>query len=449
MPSRFANLLDVPVEQTEPNAAPAGGRFAGALQRTQALEAALDPARQAQAVLDLADRTGSPLASLEAHWPWVRAESRYLMTPAGPGDLGPGPLAGQGTKEAAGHPIGLAEQIRRMDAVDWAARVPFSPAGVLETADLLAATERLRKDAYGPKMGRTVREAEQLAAGIEGWQPPVVAQGQQQLKAGLRAMDVHRIEQYLLERQEVAERGQTFAARVFDGISYMPAWMIEFSLTGGLGKLGAETAREIGLRTLQGYAQTAAGRAVLTAAGWGGEALTRTTLGMPHRVADEILQRRIPSIAVGPNGQIRIATPAEGWATSIAKGWGAAVIESASETTGAGITQAGGWVAQKALARLPFGSRLYDGMRQAWLRLHPEEGAAAEFARQFFERAGYSNLVGEVGEEELGNILHGIAGTRQFTTDPKASYLDNLAAGITQDLKLKNRSKARSIALVI
>jgi len=155
-------------------------------------------------------------------------------------------------------------------------------------------------------------------------------------------------------------------------------------------------------------------------------------------VGDEIVKRRIRSITVGAKGKLTIETPPESWASSIVKGWAREVIEAASETAGEGITAGGKWVARKGLDKLPFGRRLFDSLRQRYLLHYAEAGAAATFVDRFFNAADFGSLVGEFSEEELANILHGIAATERFTDDPNAGYLDNLIAAIGQDLDVRN-----------
>jgi hypothetical protein len=297
-------------------------------------------------------------------------------------------------------------------------------------------------------VARQAKEMGQLAAGLDGYEPPVIPPDLTGLKDSLRSRDVQRVERWLLERQEVAERGQTFGARVFDGASYLPGWMIEFALTGGLGKLGSQTAQEVAARTLQGYAKTTGGQMVLKAAGWTGGAITRASLGLPHRVAEEILERRIPAITIGENAELSIGVAPESWATSIAKGWGSVVIEAATETAGTSLAAGAKWTARQSLGRLPFGRQFYGQVRQAWLALHPEEGAAAAFVERFFTRTGYDGILEELGEERLNTILSALAETENYTQEENPSALDNLAAGLAEDLKLKNLAVEATVLAV-
>lgn len=423
-PSRFSSLVEEVPAGGPVASPPRESRFAG-LRQAATAQLQTDPVQDADEVLRLSDDLNLPRFDIEHYLPEIRAEEKFLLSSAGPEEV-----TLTGPKKA--NPITLREQIGRMDALDWAKRVPFSPAAAFETAELLAATRRLSKGGYEEQAAAQLQQAESTAGRMAATGKPRVLPGPQDLQG----RDAALIEGWLLQQQERAERGQTFAAAVFDGVSYLPSWMIEFALTGGLAKLGSETAKEIGLKTLQGYAKTTAGRAVLKTAGWTGGALTRTTLGMPQRIGEEILARRIPSITVGPDGELSIGVAPESWATSIAKGWGAAVIESASETSGGAVAGGAKWLTEKTLAKLPLGRELYSGLRRAYLAIHAEPGAAAEFTKRFFSRTAYDGLIGELGEERVNSVLHRIAATRRFSDKADASYLENLTAGITHDIDL-------------
>jgi hypothetical protein len=440
----MAGLLSQFVDQTAPAPAPAappsvaGGPLSAYVAASDTALAA-DPEKQARQVLGLSDELNIPRPTVERFGPEIQADYDWFRArPADPADVGSAP-PGPGRP----NPITLREQVTRMDALDWANRVPFSGTAAGETADLLLAVTRLKQGNY-PEPIVTAAPGQMVLAGA-GPRPEASA-------SALRDRDIQRVESWLLKRQEVAERGQTFAAAVFDGASYMPAWMIEFALTGGLAQLGSETAREIGAKTLQGYAKTTAGRGLLATAGWTGGALTRTTLGLPNHIADEILQRRIPALSIGPEGELSIAVDPESWATSILKGWGEAVIQSAAQAAtqevGAPLARAALPTVESTLARLPFGRALYDGLERMYLATHPETGAAATFASDFFRKAGFDGILNQMGENRLQTVLEGLTGTQDFGAGPAAGPLERLRAGLTRDFEIRRLAvEAATLAL--
>ncbi len=326
--------------------------------------------------------------------------------------------------------IGLIEQVTRMDAVDWLERAPFSPAGAIRSAELYAAGERLKKNDYS--LPGTTQLDERMAewAKEKGLAEPVSVHRPDWDPEAERRKDLALVESYLLEQQEVAERGQTWGAKVFDGASYLPAWMIEFALTGGLAQLGSTGAKEIGLKTLRGYAKTKAGRAVLSAAGWTGGVITRASLGMPHRLADQILDQRVRGLTL-KGGQVIDVNP-DSPTTSILKGYGAHMIEVGSETAGEAIAAGAKRLTQATIGRLPFASRLYEAMRTEWLKMHPAGGS--QFANRFFDAAKWDGFLAEYGEERLTTILHAVTGTHDFGLGPDSTPFDRLKRGLSDDL---------------
>jgi hypothetical protein len=317
------------------------------------------------------------------------------------------------------NPIGLGEMIGKMDTGDWLELLPFSPAGMVRTADLYLAVQRLKADEYEglaeqkdqeiQAMDPWARVTEDLRRAQMGdfsaWGPAVTANE-------LKRQDTELVERYLQEQEELDRRGLTFWAQVGKGVSVLPAWMSEFALTGGLASLGKTAAKEAGVRLLRKQAESRIGKLALRAAGWSGGAITRATLGMPHRVTEEILDRRLAGeISLDDEGKIRIEVNPESWGTSIAKGWGETVISAATESAGGAIGEGVGAAMRPVVAQfdrivnaLPMGKTMIAGVERAWLALHPK-GGHAEFVGKLFDRAGWNGLLEEIGEEDRKSVV--------------------------------------------
>ena len=403
-------------------------------------------ATRARDVYGVAQTLRLPLATVEANYdrlqadlpPDLQTSSSVLRWVEQHGGTPPhNVLMPQPPIPAQQNQIGVIEQITRMDGLDWAGRLPFI--GSFASSEIPIAALRLQADQYETEFQANMERLEgQTTSGRMEAMPSRTSAEQRrrtrlsQTPEQLRQRDIDLVTTYLLKQQEVAERGQTFGARVFDGASYLPAWMIEFALTGGLNKLGNETAKEIGLRTLQGYAKTSGGQAVLRAAGWTGGVITRTTLGMPTRIGEAILERRIQSMALDETGNVVIEINPESWGTSVLKGYMHTLIEVGTEEAGDSILRpVGAWIGRNTLGRLPFAKGLYDQMRRAYTALHPD---ATDFASRFFDAAKFDGLLAEMGEERLATILHAVVGTEDFGLGPDSGPLERLEAGLRQDL---------------
>lgn len=398
------------------------------------LDTVEDVDKESENILQFADELETPIPIIEDYYNEILHESPI----ADPKDVSLPFKAGR---------IGLREQIQRMDAVDWLKRAPISIWGAVDTADLALTSKRLQKNQYETigDLKKKVSEAQEtarfaepiydedirLTAGLPEWDKGLPDETLSSVGEQTRLRDIQRMEKFLLEQHELAERGQTFFAKVFDGVSYLPGWMIEFFLTGGLSKLGNETARQIVITTLRGYTKTKAGQIILRASGWTGGAITRASLGLSHRVMEQTFQHRIPKqMHFGPDGNLIIDIEPDSWATSILKGWGDTVIEAASEEAGATITKGLGAIVKK----MPFGSQVMNRLEDAWTAIKPENTKTL-FAKRVFTRAGYSNIVGEIGEERLATVLRAITDVDDFGLGESANMFDRLAEGLTQDIK--------------
>lgn len=229
--------------------------------------------------------------------------------------------------------------------------------------------------------------------------------------------DLERVSRYI----DYVTKDRTFMGKVAQGVSVLPTWMLEFAMSGGMAKVGNTATKATMLKLLQKQATTRAGQAALRAAGWTGGAITRASIGLAPRVAEKTATRQLEAEA-------GFRQP-ENWATSFAKAWGDTVIESASEEAGGAITKGLGAVAGK----LPFGSKFVNGLRSAWMKA--TGGTADDFARKIMTKAGYSNIIGEIGEERLGTVLRALTDVEDFGAGDGANMYQRLRAGLTEDIK--------------
>jgi hypothetical protein len=236
-----------------------------------------------------------------------------------------------------------------------------------------------------------------------------------------RQADEKLIADMILRLEKQQRRGYTTGGKVAKGLLQLPTWMAEFALTGGLAKIGDTAAKKAGTRLLQRYAQTKAGQVALKAAGWTGAAVTRASLGLAPRVVEKATERQVGVQILGADQ--------EGWATSFAKAWGDVTIEAASETAGEAITG----VPLKLLGKTKLGGKFVNGLQRAWMKA--TGGTAGAFVRKMASKGGYSNIVGEIGEERLATVLRAITKVDHFGAGRNSTVADRLKAGLVQDAK--------------
>jgi hypothetical protein len=213
---------------------------------------------------------------------------------------------------------------------------------------------------------------------------------------------------------------QTLMGKIASGVSVLPTWMVEFAATGGLYSLGDDAAQKAGEKILGEYAKSKAGQLALKTAGWAAGSATRTVALTP-KVAGEAAERQLQSV-LGMREE-------DGWATSALISWGDVYIEALSESAGGALTAAGGALMNK----LPFGSKLTGALEKAWMAA--TGGEQGEFLRKLASKGGYSNILGEIGEERLGTILRAITDVDDFGAGPDANMIDRLKYGMIQDFE--------------
>lgn len=301
-------------------------------------------------------------------------------------------------------PIGFVEGVTE----DALYKVPFVGAAIQGT-DLLRlkmAGVRLNDSEFDwDRAAQTETLRERRKRSLKSWTAETLKQRDEKL-----------VVDYIETMSERAERGMNVWGKIGSGLSTLPGWMIEFAMTAGLAQAGSVPVKKF----LQTHMKT---KLLAKTAGWISGSVARTTVGMPHRVFANTMQRSLEND--------------EGWATSIAKGWGQTMIEVTSETAGEGIVGGAKWVMGGVINKLSFGKKFLSALQKSWTKLSPDN-TAAKFAKRVATKGGYNGLIGEFGEERLASLMHAVAGTETFGLPKGASIEDRLIAAVKQDLDASN-----------
>lgn len=316
-------------------------------------------------------------------------------------------------------PVELSEQKKRVGFVETLkeeftdpakamGKVPIigAVAGIVESIDVMNAAKRISGDFDYSKPITVEQQRRGLITVTPRDRKPIFHS---------KETDVKRVEDFI----EDITKDRTFFGKVAAGASALPTWMLEFAMTGGIANFGKEATKKGFLKLLKNQAKTKAGQIALRTAGWTGGAITRASLGLTPRIAEKGIGRQL-QIKVGLQEQ-------EGWATSFAIAWGDVVIESASEEAGEAITGFGGVLLRKT----KLGAKFADGLQKAWTSI--TGGTTGKF-NKLLKTGGYSNILGEIGEERLGTILRAITDVEDFGAGKDAGTLERLAAGLEQDI---------------
>jgi len=303
-------------------------------------------------------------------------------------------------------------------------KIPFSPLGAIRTLKASESARRLQRFDYA----LTEEKAAKLYPKMLPAHRMDIVRNSQELQKG----DIAAVEDYLID----ADRQYTLGGRVGQIVSEMPAFMIEFFMTGGLQALGKTSAKQAGARLLSRYATTTAGKAALATSGFAIGTATRAA-GMPHRAVEAVLRRQIPqNIDVDEVGNVKITGKVEQPATALWKGLLDHYIEIASEQTGEFFAPA----ISRYFRKLPLAGKFLSAIERKWLKLHPGK-TASDFIKKTSNKVGFHGVLSEIGEEYLGDVSRAIVDVDDFGANIEAqrkhgrnaNIIERISAGVKRD----------------
>lgn len=309
-------------------------------------------------------------------------------------------------------------------------KIPFSPVGALDIANVVASARRLRDNRYDkPPIITKLTTNEQLSkARMHGaWVMPMPGLPEKWTPELQKQTDVDVVTKYLQDLEEKQRRGYSTMGRVGQITSEMPAFVTEFLLTGGTAALGKKGGKELAERALRRHAATKAGRLAVGTAGFGSAVLFRAT-AMPHRAVESILRRQAPEGLEIVNGEVKVTKAGEAPFTSIWKGLADHYIEIASEQAGELMSP----YVSKLLRKTPLLGKITDRMRRGWLKKFPKK-TPADFYKKIQTKTGFHGVLEEVGEEYLGDSTRAIFDVEHFGAGEDANMIQRIGAAVEQD----------------
>lgn len=222
----------------------------------------------------------------------------------------------------------------------------------------------------------------------------------------------------LLKYDNEIRRGTDFGGKVAAVLVNLPAFAGEIAATGGLYTAGSQAARKAGLyaakkilnKSAREVAESAVLRGVVKTAGWVAGSAVQATVGMPHRVAVDAMQRMVPqlsSMSVNEQGELEklVLDSEDGFASAIGKAILNQSIEVGTESAGAFIGKVTGLEALKS------------AVVTKWFKLNPTKGWSQFSA--LLRKAKWDGVLEEFGEERLGEILRAVTGLESMKLDPE------------------------------
>jgi len=271
----------------------------------------------------------------------------------------------QGTKRT------LREKLKNFTVVDLMAKMPFSPWLDYQKKAYNYAKRRI-------KQVRSARPRYEMTpmGGYTAIELPFQAR---------------ELKQIIDDYEEQAERPQTIPATIFDGVTALPAYMIEFAV-------GGSAAESLGI--------SLTGKGIIAASG------IRTAL-QPSRVASSLIDQRIK----GEEG-----------ATALLKAYGDVYIENLTEAAGENVVP--------LLKKMPFGGKLFTQMEKYAVKIGMPK---SELISRISTKAGWNGILGEWGEERFATMLRAIFDVDDFGAGKNSNVADRMAAGLMSDMKLQNQ----------
>lgn len=260
---------------------------------------------------------------------------------------------------------------------------------------------------------------------VEGYQKGKIADIMEKIKNKdeLTADEDETVKEYLTDCAEQTIRGHSIGGRIVDGLAAMPAFMVEYATAKGLlgvakNKIAKTTAAKAGGKIA----------AKVAASGKVGAAAAKTTevvgnaagraLFMPGQTYNNYNDIRLNSAySLGENGQILFKENQDKPATMVLKAFGLTTITSLSEDSGEAISG----LVKKGVS--PIYNRLPPEVRNGIVKLARQTEKYKDTPiSKMFSAGGYSDMIGEIGEERLEALLGAVTGL-----NPQGdSYFDSI-----------------------
>lgn len=253
-----------------------------------------------------------------------------------------------------------------------------------------------------------------VGAGVEGYEVYHLSQIAGRAKDG-KLTDQDKLD--LLKYDNEMRRGTTFGGKVAAVLTNLPAFAGEIALTGGLFTAGKTAARNVGLlaakkllnKSVREVAESAVLRSGVNLAGWAAGATLQGTVGMPHRVAVDTMQRMLPQMQFSVNERNELETVVKDSNDGFASALGKAIVNQAIEV---GTENAGAFI-----GKITGLEALKSAVMTKWFKLNPTKGWSQFNA--LLRKSKWDGVLEEFGEERLGELLRAATGLEDLKFNPE------------------------------
>ncbi len=233
-----------------------------------------------------------------------------------------------------------------------------------------------------------------------------------------RQNDLAIVEKWLIELEERQARGITIGGRIAEGVTELPAFMVEFLATGLIFRIGSTAAKTAATKLLGRFAEKGASKLAIKVAATGFGTLLRTSVNVPRIMAGAV-ENMTEGIQVTDDGAIVFADADINPFSALARSFADLYIENLTEIAGPslkkGVISVGTGIGKK----FPMIPKFTQAIAEKWISNGAAKGLTRTFAgflKASATKVGYDGILEEMGEEQLGRIIRGVTGLEDFET---------------------------------
>ncbi len=227
-----------------------------------------------------------------------------------------------------------------------------------------------------------------------------------------RKNDLAIVEVWLIELEEKQARGISIGGRIAEGITELPAFMVEFLLTGPLFKTGSAAAKTAATKLLGRFAERGSSKLAIRVAAAGFGSLVRTSVNIP-RILAGAAERMTEGIQVTDDGAIVFADADINPFRALARSFTDLYIENLSEITGPSLKKGALAIGTGIGKKFPVIQKFTQSLSEKWIANRVGR-TLSDFLKASATKVGYDGILEEMGEERVGAILRAVTGLGSF-----------------------------------
>ena len=230
--------------------------------------------------------------------------------------------------------------------------------------------------------------------------------------------DLAIVEAWLIELEERQARGVTIGGRIAEGITELPAFMVEFLLTGPIFKIGSAGAKTAATKLLGRFAEKGAGKLAIRVAAAGFGTALRTSVNIP-RIMAGAAENMTEGIQITDDGAIVFADADVSPFSALSRSFADLYIENLTEIAGPSLKKGVIAVGTGIGKKFPIIPKFTQALAEKWISSGAAKGVTrtlSGFLKASATKVGYDGILEEMGEEQLGRIIRGVTGLEDFDT---------------------------------